>query len=107
VNPESEERHTEETVAELRADIDQARHEIDRTVSQIEERLSPDSLKDMVSERVQEATTPWRERPVEQAEAVFHQSMTRLREMAWLNPAALGVVAAALGYLMGRRAASR
>lgn len=105
MSPESEETRTEETVAELRAEIEQTRHEIDRTMSEIEQRLDPEAWRHMMTDRVREVATPWRDRPVEQAEALFHEAMTRLREMAWLNPLGLGLAAAAAGYLVGRRTA--
>lgn len=105
-NETGDERH-EEAVEELRADIDHTRHEIDQTLAEIEERLDPGRLRGMMSDRLRKVAGPWRERPGEQAEALSRDLMTRLREMAWMNPMGLGVGAAALGYLMGRRSRSR
>lgn len=97
----------DETVEELRADIDNTRQEIDRTISEIEERLAPDRLKDMVSDRLRDIAGPWRERPAEQTEALTREVMTRVREMAWMNPVGLGLAAAAVGYIFGRKSGSR
>lgn len=93
----------DETVEELRADIDHTRHEIDQTISEIEERLAPDRLRDLLTGRLREVTSPWRERPGEQTEALSRELVTRLREMAWMNPVGLGLAATAVGYLVGRR----
>lgn len=93
----------DEILEELRADIDHTRHEIDQTISEIEERLAPDRLRGLVTDRLREATSPWRERPAEQTEALYRELMTRLREMAWMNPVGLGLAATAVGYLVGRR----
>lgn len=97
----------DETVEELRADLDHTRHEIDQTISEIEERLAPDQLRDMMSDRLREVTSPWRERPGEQAEALSRELMTRVREMAWMNPVGLGLAAVTVGYLTGRRSGRR
>lgn len=103
MNQENETNRHDETVEALRADIDHTRHEIDRTISEIEERLTPDRLRGMMSDSLREAAAPWRERPVQQTGALIQELATRLREMAWINPVGLGLAAAVVGYLMGRQ----
>lgn len=93
----------DETVEELRAEMAHTRREIDQTISEIEERLAPDRLKGLMTDRLREVASPWRERPAEQTEALFRELTTRLREMAWMNPVGLGLAATAVGYVMGRR----
>lgn len=97
----------DETVEGLRADLDHTRHEIDQTISEIEKRLAPDRLRELMGDRLREIASPWRERPGEQTEALSRELMTRLRELAWMNPAGLGMAAATVGYLLGRRSDPR
>lgn len=97
----------EETVQRLRADVDRARTRIDQTVTEIEARLAPDRLRQLVGERWRDASAPWRDRPGEQLEALSRETMTRLREMAWMNPLGLGLAALLFGYLIGRRVRPR
>lgn len=90
-------------VADLRADIDSTRHEIDLTLAEIEDRLAPDRVADRVGERVREVTAGWREQPMEEMRAVANELMTRVREMAWMNPVGLGLSAAVVGFIVGRQ----
>lgn len=109
MSPEQEpgEGRPDDAVEELRTDIDHTRHEIDRTMTELEKRLGPDRMREMLMERAREWTALWREQPGRQLEGLSREMMTRLREMAWMNPAGLGVAAAAVGYLVGRRSAAR
>lgn len=107
MSPASNDRHTEDAKAELRADIDHTRREIDLTVSEMEQRLSPSRLRHMAGDRFREMATPWREQPMEQAEALSNELITRLRETAWMNPTGLGMAAIVAGYLLGRRSGDR
>ena len=42
-----------------------------------------------------------------QAQLVGRDLLTRLREMAWMNPIGLGLGAAVVGFLLGRRRRTR
>lgn len=92
-------------VADLRTELDNTRHEIDLTLAEIEEGLAPDKVVDRLSDRVREATASWREQPMKETRALANDGLTRLREMAWMNPAGLGMAATIVGFLLGRRAA--
>ncbi|HEX2152441.1 MAG TPA: DUF3618 domain-containing protein [Acidimicrobiia bacterium] len=90
-------------VADLKAEIDTTRHEIDLTLLEIEDRLSPERIADRVGDRVREATAGWRERPMDEMRSVVNDGLTRLREMAWMNPVGLGLSAAVVGFILGRK----
>ncbi|HLU53651.1 MAG TPA: hypothetical protein VK011_08680 [Acidimicrobiia bacterium] len=90
-------------VEDVRASIAGRRREIADTISEIERRLRPDRLRRMATDRLYDATAVWRENPVGQLEAWGRDALTRLREMAWMNPVGLGLAAFAAGWLTGRR----
>lgn len=94
-------------VEELRANMDRTRQDISRTISEIEARLRPDRMKNLAGDRVMEAMEPWRRDPMGQAQLVGRDLLTRLREMAWMNPIGLGLGAAVVGFLLGRRRRTR
>ena len=103
MNAGNESSHVDDAVEHLRADIDRARDQIDRTGSEIEGRLAPRRLREVAGERLREAARPWQDQPGEQLYALFRESATRVREMAWINPLGLGLASAVVGYLLGRR----
>lgn len=94
-------------VDDIRASIEGRRRDIAETVSEIERRLRPERLRHMAEERFYEITAAWREDPVGQVQAWGRDSLTRLREMAWMNPVGLGLGAFVAGWLVGRRRRSR
>lgn len=94
---------SDETVDRLRADLKDGRRQIDRTISEIEARLSPDRVAGVLRDRLREAAAPWKGQPVDQARALGREIGTRIREMAWMSPLGLGLSAAVVGYLIGRR----
>lgn len=96
----------DEVVDSLRADMERSRLDIDRTVAELAARLEPDRLRSVFVDRMREMTGPWQERPREQIDALSRETMTRIREMAWINPLGLGLAAAAVGFWMGRRGRS-
>lgn len=104
---ETERDRPEDSVEHLRADMDETREEIDRTLAEIEARLDPNRMRTMVGDRLRDVTGRWRQRPGQQLEGLSREAMTRVREMAWMNPLGLGLAAAVVGYLLGRRTGSR
>lgn len=90
-------------VDELRRSMERTRRDISRTINEIEARLSPDRMKSMAGDRVMQAVEPWRRDPTGEIQRVGQDLLTRLREMAWMNPIGLGLAAATIGFLLGRR----
>ena len=90
-------------VDDLRASIEGRRRDIAETISEIERRLQPGRLRKMAADRLYDATSAWRQDPMGQMEAWGRDLLTRLREMAWMNPVGLGVGAFVAGWLLGRK----
>jgi len=90
-------------IDDLRLSIESRRKDIADTIAEIERRLRPDRIRRMAADRLYDATADLRKDPVGHLRAWSRDLLTRLREMAWMNPVGLGAGAFIAGWLMGRR----
>ena len=101
----SEENNGAPQIDDLRLSIESRRKDIADTIAEIERRLRPDRIRRMAADRLYDATADLRKDPVGHLRAWSRDLLTRLREMAWMNPVGLG--AGAFGQRQTGAAGSR
>jgi ABC-type Na+ efflux pump permease subunit len=92
----------EERVEELRADIDRTRSEMSETIDELQERLSPENIKQQAVESTREVTVARAQRVASTASETAKTAGSTLARFAKQNSLLAGLGGALLGWLVIR-----
>jgi ElaB/YqjD/DUF883 family membrane-anchored ribosome-binding protein len=94
----------EDNTGEIRAQIEQTRSEMSETINAIQDKLSPDNLKDQAKEMVREATIGRAEEMVNNAGDTAKGLRASVMETIRQNPVPAAIAGISLGWLFMNRA---